>query len=314
MTITISNQLIVICFFYFLLSAFLSYLFKSANIFFKIILFFIILASFVGLESTNRIEVTISAILGFLFIYYEPFLNFFYVLKIWLENGVIGFFDMIRRILRFIFIPIANLFTGFYNFLSRVFKWNRVFIPLSEPYPPKPSSDQGKTYRPRHKPHSHWRKRDPKKDGDSTHNTHTQKASQPDSRQSSGRAKSYRSGGKPSHHSNTQAKQRPTATSPADQQKQEAIRQAKDQVRKVREQAKQKDDQDDNSGNQRSYRQILGLSDNFTLAELVTAYKSLASRYHPDKHQHLSQAFQDEAQAEFIKVKNAYHSLKQNFN
>lgn len=312
MTITISNQLIVICFFYFLLSAFLSYLFKSANIFFKIILFFIILASFVGLESTNRIEVTISAILGFLFIYYEPFLNFFYVLKIWLENGVIGFFDMIRRILRFILIPIANLFTGFYNFLSRVFKWNRVFIPLSEPYPPKP---QAKTYRPRHKSRSHWRKRDTQKDGDRTHNTHTQKATgQPDSRPSSGQANSYRSGGKQSRHSNTQAKQRPTATNPADQQKQEAIRQAKDQVRKVREQVKRKDDQDDNGGNQRSYRQILGLSDNFTLSELVTAYKSLALKYHPDKHTQMSQYFQDEAKTEFIKVKNAYNSLKKTFN
>ena len=253
MTITISNQLIVICFFYFLLSAFLSYLFKSANIFFKIILFFIILASFVGLESTNRIEVTISAILGFLFIYYEPFLNFFYVLKIWLENGVIGFFDMIRRILRFIFIPIANLFTGFYNFLSRVFKWNRVFIPLSEPYPPKP---QAKTYRPRHKSRPHWRKRDTQKDGDRT-NTRSQKASQPDSRPSSGQAKSYRSGSKPSRPSNPQARPRPTATNPADQQKQDAIRQAKDQVKKAREQAKRKDDQDGNGGNQRSYSQIL---------------------------------------------------------
>ena len=311
MTITISNQLIVICFFYFLLSAFLSYLFKSANIFFKIILFFIILASFVGLESTNRIEVTISAILGFLFIYYEPFLNFFYVLKIWLENGVIGFFDMIRRILRFIFIPIANLFTGFYNFLSRVFKWNRVFIPLSEPYPPKP---QAKTYRPRHKSRSHWRKRDSQKDGDST-NTRSQKASQPDSMPSSGQAKSYRSGGKSSRPPNPQAsRSRPTATNPADQQKQDAIRQAKDQVKKAREQAKRKDDQDGNGGNQRSYSQILGLPDNFTLAELVTAYKSLASRYHPDKYQHMSQTFQDEAKAEFIKVKNAYNSLKQNFN
>lgn len=310
MTLTISNQLIVICFFYFLLSAFLSYLFKSANIFFKIILFFIILASFVGLESTNRIEVTISAILGFLFIYYEPFLNFFYVLKIWLENGVIGFFDMIRRILRFIFIPIANLFTGFYNFLSRVFKWNRVFIPLSEPYPPKP---QAKTYRPRHKSRQHWRKRDTKKDGDRT-NTRSQKASQPDSRPSSGQAKSYRSGSKHSPPSNPQARPRPTATNPADQQKQDAIRQAKDQVKKAREQAKRKDDQDGNGGNQRSYSQILGLPDNFTLAELVTAYKSLALKYHPDKHTQMSKAFQDEAQAEFIKVKNAYHSLKQNFN
>jgi hypothetical protein len=313
MTFTISNQLIVICFFFFLLSAFLSYLFKSANIFFKIILFFIILASFVSLESANRIEVTISAILGFLFIYFEPFLNFFYLLKVWLENGVIGFFDMIRRILRFILIPIANLFTGFYNFLSRVFKWNRVFIPLSEPYPPKSSTDQGKAYRPRHKSRSHWRKRDPKQDSDST-NTPTQKASQPDSRPSSGRAKSYRSGGKQSHQSNTQAKPRPTATSPADQQKQEAIRQAKDQVRKAREQVKRKDDQDDNGGNQRSYRQILGLSDNFTLAELVTAYKSLALKYHPDKHTQMSQSFQDEAKTEFIKVKNAYNSLKKTFN
>lgn len=301
MTFTINNLLIVVCFFYFLLSAFLAYLFKSANIFFKIVLFLFILSAFVTLESTNRIEVTISAILGFLFIYFEPVLDFFYLLKIWLENLVIGFVDMVRRILRFIFIPIANLFTGFYNFLSRLFKWNRVFIPLSDPV--KPSRNQGRAYRSRHKSRSHREK----KDDDSG------KTRQPDFRPSSERTKNYHFRDKQSKPSSQQTT-RPSATNPADQQKQDAIKQAKDQVRKAREQAKRKDDQDGNGGDQRSYRQILGLGDNFTMSELVKAYKTSVSRYHPDKYAHMSQSFQDEAKTEFIKVKNAYNSLIKNFN
>lgn len=36
----------------------------------------------------------------------------------------------------------------------------------------------------------------------------------------------------------------------------------------------------------------------------------LANRYHPDKHQHMSEEYQKEANEEFVKITNAYEKLK----
>ena len=130
MTLTINNQTLVLCFFFFCFSAFIAYLFRRSNLFFKMLLFIPFISMFAVLESSNRVEVSLFAILGIVVIFFDTILNFFYLLWLWIENTFYGFFSMIRRILRFIFIPIADLFTAFYNFLSRLFGWNRVFHKL----------------------------------------------------------------------------------------------------------------------------------------------------------------------------------------
>ena len=114
---------------------------------------------------------------------------------------------------------------------------------------------------------------------------------------------------------NTTGSKKPNI-SPEEQARLDAINQAKEELRKAREQAKTKEDQqDDNTGGGgRNYRQILGLGDKYSLADLMKAYKLGVSRYHPDKYSHMSESFQKEAQDEFVKVKKAYNELLKNFN
>lgn len=306
MTITINNYLIVLCVFYFFLSAFLSYLFRNSNIFFKIIVFFFVVSTIAVIQQTNSIEVTISALLGFIFIYIDAVSNSLYGIKNFVENLFIGFFDMLRRICRFILEPIANSFTWFYNFLSRFFGWNLVFHPLGKKvnkqnYKSESSYRGNQSRKTRH----NWKQKDENKD--TKPDTNFKKSSRnPKPDQSS-----YE------QHKQSSYKKNATNTSgmsPAERQKLEAINIAKEEVRRAREQAKRKNGQQDNSGgDRRTQQRILGLPDNFTQQELTRAYKMAVSRYHPDKYVHMSESFQNEAQAEFIKVKNAYNILTKEF-
>jgi type III secretory pathway component EscR len=322
MTITINNHLIVILIFYFFLSAFLSYLFKQANIFLKLVVFFFIIGFFVSIESANRLDVTIASILGFLFIYADTALDFLFGIKLGIETVVFGFFDMIRRVLRFIFTPIANCFTWFYNLLSRFFGWNLKFHRLGEPRPKDGNKDNShRSYR---KPRQHWQ-----------HGSSRHKADNRDQDLKSGqtRHRSYKPRDDGSATRSSQGDKSQTTstkyTSSADKQKQDSINRAKEEVRQAREQNKRKEQQrqgntDEDStqatakssvsGDKRSHQQILGLSDNFTLAELTKAYKMGLARYHPDKYSHMSADFQKEAQAEFIKIKNSFNFLIKDFN
>lgn len=277
MTFSINVPLVIVCVFYFVLSAFLAHLFRTANFFFKILLlpfFFGILGE---VSEIYRAEALISSLSGIVFTFIEPIVNFLYAVKLWIENvlyailyririiaGLIGkILYGIRWILRLVLIPIANLFTWFYNFLSRTFHWNRVFIPLTEQF--KRKYREAKSSGPKQ-----------------------------ESRQS-GTGKTHK-------------------TSSTDSEQEEYIRRAKEKVRQAREEAERKQEEDRRSGgDNRTPRQILGLSDTFTLDELRRAYMQAASRYHPDKHAHLSETFRKEAEAEFVKAKNAYEVLMKGF-
>jgi hypothetical protein len=334
MTITINNGLIVVCIFYFFLSAFLSYLFRQSNIFLKLVVFFFIIGLFVGIESVNRLEVTIASVLGFLFIYTDTALDFLFGVKLGIETVFFGFFAMLRQVLRFIFLPIANCFTWFYNVLSRFFGWNLKFHRLGEP---RPKDHKTSSHRSDRRPRRHWRDK-----GDSPRREESRDNRDSDRDRKSGHSSTHRHSSRPSGNykprSNDDKSQdskddkpqntRPKYTSSADKQKQDSINRAKEEVRQAREQSKRKEEQrQGNTGNSggdntkansnvdnRSHQQILGLSDNFTLAELSKAYKIGLARYHPDKYSHMSADFQKEAQDEFIKVKNAYNTLLKGFN
>ena len=277
MTLNINVPLVIVCVFYFILSAVFAHLFRKANFFFKILLVPFFIGVLGEVSETYRAEALISSLSGIVFTIIEPIVNFLYAVKLWIENvlyailyririitGLIGkILYGIRWILRLVLIPTANLVTWFYNFLSRTFHWNRVFIPLTEQFKRKYREVKfSRTHR--------------------------------DSGQS-GTGNSRK-------------------TSSADSEQEEYIRRAKEKVRQARERRKGNRKRDSGSGgDNRTPLQILGLSDTFTMDELRRAYMQAASRYHPDKHAHLSETFRKEAQAEFVKAKNAYEALVKGF-
>ncbi|NVK30113.1 MAG: DnaJ domain-containing protein [Gammaproteobacteria bacterium] len=61
----------------------------------------------------------------------------------------------------------------------------------------------------------------------------------------------------------------------------------------------------------RSHEEVLGLNGSYTQAEAKAAYMRLVNRYHPDKHRHMSQGFQNEASVEFSRIVEAYEALSQ---
>lgn len=280
MKFDINVPLVITCVFYFILSAVLARIFKGANFFFKIVLLFLIAGVLGEISSVYRTEALVSMLSGIVFIYIDLIVDFFSAVKRWAENvfygisyrvriiaGIIGkILFGIRWLLRLVLIPTANLFTWFYNFLSRTFRWNRVFIPLTEQFRRK--YREAESRRPKH-----------------------------ESRQS-GAGNTHKAGST----SNDQ---------------EEYIRRAKEKVRQAREEAerakREEEQQGRAGGDQRTPRQILGLGETFTLEELKRAYRSAASRYHPDKHLGMSETFKKEAEAEFIKVQNAYEVLMKGF-
>lgn len=341
MTLPINNQTIVACFFFFCFSAFLTYLFKRSNLFFKLVLFIPFVSMFAVLETSNRLEVSLSAILGVVVVFFDSILNFFYAIKLWLENTFYGISSMIRRILQFIFFPIADLFTWFYNLLSRTFGWNRVFHKLGRPREEQYRKQRSERDRSRRNKQGHqtkneaYKKSEPRREREQKQDKPYQdknrdtkqhnrpeddrghRSDKPEQSQSSATGKKYQQSDKKqsSSNQNTTGGKKPSVI-PEEQARQDAINQAKEELRRAREQAKQKEEQqgDNADSGGRSYRQILGLGDKYSLADLMKAYKLGVSRYHPDKYSHMSESFQKEAQDEFVKVKKAYNELLKNFN
>lgn len=331
MVLTFNNQTLVACFFYFCFSLFLAYLFKRSNLFFKVVLFIPFISVFAVLEGANRLELSLAAIAGILVMFFDSILDFLYGIKLSLENFFEGLFLMIRRILQFIFFPIADFFTWFYNLLSRTFGWNRVFHKLGRPRETINTGYQAPKHHRESPRKEAQRKPDPSKGREQRHDTkprdkprdtshrqhrqedHQQRNHKPGQSQASGSPKQEPRDDKKA--TTSRPSEAPNKKASAEEQAhQEAIHRAKEEVKRAREQAKQKEQQqDDQGGGGRSYQQILGLNGRYSLADLIKAYKALASRYHPDKYSHMSPQFQQEAQAEFVKVKHAFDELRKEF-
>jgi hypothetical protein len=274
MTLHFNTQIIIVCVFYFSLSLFIAHMIKDSGFFLKTIFLLLFFGILGEVSEGYRIEVLISCTIAFLYVFTDSIVNFFSLIRDGIEEifsgisyrvrliaSLIGkILYAVRWVLRLVLIPIANLFTWFYNLLSRTFRWNRVFIPLTEQFRRKSREAEPRRAQ-----------NESKKSGtDTTGSAH-------------------------------------------DREQEEYIRQAKEKVRQAREEAERKkreeEQQNTTGGDQRTPRQILGLSDTFTLEELKKAYKQAAFRYHPDKYAHMSETFQKEAQAEFVKAKNAYDVL-----
>ena len=65
-----------------------------------------------------------------------------------------------------------------------------------------------------------------------------------------------------------------------------------------------------NTPDNRNAMEIMGVNSGFTAKDLKDAYKRLTSRYHPDKHIHMSHEFKNEAEIEFGKIQKAYNKIK----
>lgn len=99
--------------------------------------------------------------------------------------------------------------------------------------------------------------------------------------------------------------------------REEAINKAKEDLKRAREEAKKREEQEESkkssnhteNSDDRSFEEILGLSNPFTKSDLNKAYKIAVSRYHPDKYVHMSELFQQEARQEFVKIQRAYNYL-----
>lgn len=238
MIITVNNALIILCLFYFTISAFIFYLFRKANLFFKVIVFFFILSTIITVAEVNRIEVTLSVVFGFFVIYRESIIELFLDCKYWLEST----FDFIKSII----FTIGKIFLWFGG-IFKLFKFSGSNDSANNNNRDNPNQQQGST--------------------------------------------------------ENQTKQN---QSRKNQEQQERIRQAKEDLRKIREEQENKDN--------RSNQDILGLNKGFTLADLKKAHRLAVSRYHPDKYSHMSETFQKESEAQLVKVQGAYNELLKRFN
>lgn len=92
--------------------------------------------------------------------------------------------------------------------------------------------------------------------------------------------------------SNSSSQQESKSKQGSRQAYEEQSRRAKEQFRQAREETKRQEEKQDT----RSFEDILGVNSQYTKAELKTAYKQFASRFHPDKHSHMSEEFRNEAE------------------
>jgi hypothetical protein len=123
-TLSINNQLLIICAFYFVMAYFFALLFKRSNLFFKIPVFIFIMTVFALVQKANMIEITLSSLLGVVVVYKEAILDFIFTIK----NLFDFIIDSIKAIFRFIFDSIKWIFYLFalcfmfpFRLLSRVF-------------------------------------------------------------------------------------------------------------------------------------------------------------------------------------------------
>ena len=60
----------------------------------------------------------------------------------------------------------------------------------------------------------------------------------------------------------------------------------------------------------RDFYEVLGVSKSSSSDEIKKAYREMAKKYHPDKLQHMDEAYQKGAQEKFTKVQEAYEQLQ----
>jgi len=111
MEIIINNQVVVVYLFFFFISYFFTYLFLKANLFFKIIVFFISFSVFIQLENSDSLPLTVVSILGAIVAFIQcserSILDIGYSVKGFfsgLNNFIAGCFDFLRKIIEAILL------------------------------------------------------------------------------------------------------------------------------------------------------------------------------------------------------------------
>jgi len=208
---------------------------------------------------------------------------------------------------KYFYIYTHNFFTWFYNLLAKVFKWNVRFYYAQENAPTDTTLNKIKTF--------FGFKSDAKKaeEKDNMATDYKQKYLQAQKQSDNNFARyKYR---KEQEHKNKklyeQEAQRASETHLKNQALQKQIQQLKNQANNQSStRNKSHTSKAQNTPDNRNAMEVLGVSNGFTPKELKDAYKRLTSRYHPDKHIHMSSQYRDEAENEFGKIQKAYNKIK----
>ena len=60
----------------------------------------------------------------------------------------------------------------------------------------------------------------------------------------------------------------------------------------------------------KNYYDVLGVNENSSSADITKAFKDLAKKHHPDKVQHLGEAYIKSAKEKFSRIQAAYENIK----
>ena len=204
---------------------------------------------------------------------------------------------------KYFYIYTHNFFTWFYNLLAKVFKWNVRFYYAQEQAPADTTLNKIKAF-------FSFKKKEEK---DDMATDYKQKYLQAQKQSDNNFARyKYR---KEQEHKNKklyeQEAKRASELHLKNQALQKQIQQLKNQANnQSNTNSKSHTSKAQNTPDNRTAMEILGVSNGFTPKELKDAYKRLTSRYHPDKHIHMSFEYRDEAETEFGKIQNAYNKIK----
>jgi len=212
-----------------------------------------------------------------------------------MKNILINILYYIVLFFKYFYIYTHNFFTWFYNLLAKTFKWNVRFYYAQEETPEDTTLNKIKAF-------FSFKKKGENKDNMAT----DYKQKYIDAKAQSDRNfKRYQ-------HRKAQEKK---FTDLYEQEKKRANDLSlKNQALQKQIQALKQNSQTSNSTHQttdnRTAMEIMGVSNGFTAKELKDAYKRLTSRYHPDKHIHMSIEFRTETEIEFTKIQDAYNKIK----
>ena len=221
-----------------------------------------------------------------------------------MKNILINILYYIVLFFKYFYIYTHNFFTWFYNLLAKTFKWNIRFYYAQEETPEDTTLNKIKAF-------FSFKKKGVNKDNMATDYKQKYLQAQKQSDNNFARYK-YR---KEQEHKNKKLYEQEAKRASELHLKNQALQK---QIQQLKNQANNKSNTSStshtskaqNTLDNRNAMEVLGVSNGFTPKELKDAYKRLTSRYHPDKHIHMSVEFRDEAENEFGKIQTAYNKIK----
>ena len=198
---------------------------------------------------------------------------------------------------KYFYIYTHNSFTWFYNQLSRLFGWNRRFYYAQEK-PDKETLSQKIIG---------WFRWNKKPKGTDYQQKYEEAKAQSD--RNFKRYQSRKTQSDKNYSLYKSCKKKADALEVEKQKYQKTVQDLENQLAQARQNKSTNQSQTKKNDN-RSDVAIFGLTTGFTQQALKDSYQRLTSRYHPDKHAHMSPAYIDEATEEFKKIQSAYKNLK----